>query len=52
MICRKGSSVRISLISSVISSISVRKVLNEEKTVGLSDLMLSNKSLNFYKISE
>lgn len=47
IICKKGSSVRISLISYVISNISVKKILKEAKTVGFKFLILSNKSLNF-----
>lgn len=39
-----------SLISSVISNISVKKILKEANTVGFKFLILSNKSLNFYKI--
>ena len=52
IIWRKGSSVRMSLISYVISKISVRKILKEANTVGFKFLILSNKSLNFYKMRE
>jgi hypothetical protein len=41
-----------SLMSSVISNISVKKILKEAKTVGFKFLILSNKSLNFYRIRE
>jgi hypothetical protein len=41
-----------SLISSVISRISVRKILKEEKTDGLRLLMLSKRSLNFSRMRE
>ena len=50
--CRKGSRVIRSLISYVLVSISVRNTLKEANIDGFKFLILSKRSLNFYKIKE